>query len=274
MTGRATPAVALALLAACEPALSDRELFVLAQQPDLPLDQASDHCLSMADPAESDACLLAVAGGRTEPAPQLCLALRSTSAAAECWFTAAERYAEAGDRWAALDACALAGPFTHECLYHAWTRELQAIGQGDADLPTALSAAAEPVAFWSQLETAGPGQPERVWGDFWYFWWLNHPPATALACEALLTEHREPCQVGTRQYVERSVDQALRDPSQAAVLDRSCRAGALPDFLPGAIAQSEPDLLEAAQQALDRLCSQGTESPRPWNPVFQPRRPR
>jgi len=272
--GRANLAMTVALISACEPTLPDRELFVLAQQPDLPLGQASDHCIAMVDPAESDACLLAVAGSRTDPCPQLCLALRATSAAAECWFTAAERWAEAGDRWAALDACALAGPFTHECLYHAWTRELQAASQGQASLEQALAAAAEPVTFWSQLETAGPGQPERVWGDFWYFWWLHHPPATEQACDELPPEQRETCQLGTRQFVERSVDQALRDPSQATLLDRSCRAGSLPEFLPGTAAQPEPNLDAAAQQALDRLCSQGAETPRPWNPVFQDRRPR
>ncbi len=258
----------------CGAATPDRELFLLAQDPDQPPEAAVAHCQAMAAADEADACMLALADLRDDLGPAPCARLQAEQPKAECWFRQAERWAEAGDRWGALDACGLAGPFMDECLYHAWTRELQGVARSTGDLAQALRAAEEPIAYWSQLETAGPIQPERVWGDFWYFWWLHHPPASLEACGELSPELTPRCERGAKLFVERSVDQVLRDPAQAGTLERCCRSGQLPDFLPGAAATPEPSLQAAGLLALERLCSQGPEAPRPWNPVFQPRRSR
>ena len=93
------------------------------------------------------------------------------------------------------------------------------------------------------------------------------------ACTALPPAQGATCEHGTRLYVERSVDQALRDPALASLLDRSCRAGRVPDFALPTL-EPEPSLVAAADRALARLCEQGLDAPRPWNPIFQPRRPR
>lgn len=258
----------------CDAGLSDRERFLLAQNPNIDLAAAQAHCAAMVDPAEADACQMAMADRQQESGAEPCTQLRTEEAVAECWFRQAERHAEADERWLALAACGRAGPFTNECLYHAWTRELQALARRTDELEQALAMAEEPIAYWSQLETAGPDQRERVWGDFWNFWWLHHPPASLAPCGELPPELTQACERGTRFFVERSVDQALRDPAQASLLDRACRAGQLPEFLPGAAARPEPQLLAAGLLALERLCTQGIEAARPWNPVFQPRRPR
>ncbi len=262
---------ALLFLTACGSERDDRDRFIQAGW--LPQDQAVATCLAIDDDRGADACILALQDAQDTPASELCAHPRSSDARAECWFRAAERLAEAGDRWGALEGCGQAGPFTDECLYHAWTRELQGIARREATLDDALAAADEPVAYWSQLETAGPDQPERVWGDFWTFWWTHHPPASLQACGALPPERTSSCERGTALYVERSVDQALRDPAQAAQLDRSCRAGALVD-LPVALPLDQPPLQAAAERALTRLCNDGVEALRPWNPMFQPRRRR
>jgi hypothetical protein len=270
---RRTPLLALGL-ASCAAPVDDRELYVQAQDPARDPVGALALCRAMQEPDESDACSLAlVRSGRALPAGS-CAALRGADGRAECWFLLGEQLAEAGDRWGALEACGRAARFTNECLYHAWTRELQAVAREAPDLPAALVAAEDPIAYWSQLETAGPAQPERVWGDFWTFWWQHHPPASLQACAGLPTPSVvASCERGTRLFVERSVDQALRDPDQANLLDRSCRSGELPDRLL-AMASPEPELAAAGARALTRLCDEGTAAPRPWNPVFQPRRTR
>ncbi len=263
-------AAALLTAMACDPGPTDRERFVQAQS--LPLSDATDTCLSIRDPALQDDCLLALVDTHERVNVRICAGLHQDNGQADCLFRLAERYAGRGDRWLALEACGLAAPFTDECLYHCWTRELQALIRAATGLTETLAAAKEPVEYWSQLETAGPDQSERVWGDFWYFWWLHHPPASLQACSGLTPGLLQSCQYGTRIFVERSVDQALRDPSRAAQLDRFCRADE-PAALPPGVAD-EQELRAAAQQALDRLCEHGADAPRPWNPVFQARRSR
>ncbi len=266
-------AAALALPAlACGGELDDRARYLAALDPARSLDEAARLCAGFEEDRDADACLLARLDNSTQPAFAHCDALRAPHSRAECWFLGAERVA-AEDRWTALEACGRAGPFMDECLYHCWTRELQALALAQRDLATALEAASDPTDYWSQLETAGPGQRERVWDDFWYLWWSHHPPASLQACEGLAPAHAERCERGTRTAVERSVDQAFRDSAQASLLDRSCRSGQLPSHLPDAMPW-EPELQGAAQVALDRLCAHGLDAPRPWNPVFQPRRPR
>lgn len=255
---------------ACGDAVPDRELYVQAQDPDVDAASAAALCDAIADPTEADACVLAVLrAGRALPG-EVCDGLHAAASRDECWFLRGEQRAAAGDRWGALEACGQAGAFIDECLYHAWTRELQAAARDAVDLPAALSAAEDPIAYWSQLETAGPAQPERVWGDFWYFWWLHHPPASLQTCTGLPASAVATCEAGTRLFVERSVDQALRDPAQASLLDRSCRAETLPERLL-AVTAAEPELAAAGRRALARLCEQGSDATRPWNPIFQPR---
>jgi hypothetical protein len=264
------PALLVATAVACGESVPDRELFVQAQEPGLAAEAAVALCAAMEDSDEADACVLALLrAGRALP-EDACTDLHTEAARGECWFLRGEQRAAAGDRWGALEACGQAVAFVDECLYHAWTRELQAVARDSSGLPAALEAAEEPIAYWSQLETAGPAQPERVWGDFWYFWWHHHPPASLQACTGLPAPLVSSCEHGTRLFVERSVDQALRDPAQAALLDRACRAQRVPERLL-AVAAAEPALAQAGADALVRLCEQGSTAPRPWNPVFQPR---
>ena len=191
----------------------------------------------------------------------------------ECHFVIAENRAARGDRWGALAACGNAGDFLQECLYHSWTRELQAVILADpkAPLTDVLSAARDRVAYWGQLETAGPDQGARVWGDFWYFWWLHHRPASLSACDALPPADRDPCRVGTAAFVERALTDRLRcEGEDCDLMDRICRGGSVPASLL-AILTTDPQLSDAAERARARVCDPQTRGVRPWNPIFQPR---
>ena len=252
-----------------------RELFVKAQQAGLDAREAQALCERIEPPSERDACLLELARSRADLGAEVCDAVAENTLGADCWFLLAEHRAGTGDRWGALRACGRAGPYQAECQYHAWTRELQAIARGPHDLHEALVLADDPTAYCGALETAGTAQPQRVWGDFWYFWWLHHPPADPAACLALDTERRLGCEAGTLLFVERSLDMALRNRSRGEdLLDRSCRAGSPPDFLLDARAVDSAAVRDAGDRALARLCEQGVDAVRPWNPVFQPRRVR
>ncbi len=259
------------LLAACGgPRETHRVLFVQAQEPDRTPEEATTLCSRIELVEERDACLLELVRSRADLPGSTCQQLEGARPAADCWFLTAEHHAATGNRWDALEACGRAGPYLNECLYHAWTRELQAIARSTDALAQALDDAKDPLAYWGTLDSAGPDQAQRVLGDFWYFWWLHHPPADPAACAAIVPERRDDCQAGTLLFVERSVDMALREHKRGDdLLDRSCRAGSVPAFVLDGRAVDEPAVREASTRALARLCEQGPEAARPWNPVFQ-----
>jgi hypothetical protein len=201
----------------------------------------------------------------------------------ECHFAVAEQRASAGDRHGALEACAQAGPFYDECLYHAWTLELQALAsraparEAAARLPDARDA----IAFWSGLQTIGQDPRRQIEADWWFFAHARNRPARSAACDALQDgAERAGCVDGTQLYLRRSVVDGLRTDGNR---ERACRGG--PEAARAALGElyvrPDPELDAVFEAAVAEACAppappaDARDAPaqrqRPWNPTFRPR---
>ncbi len=278
----------LLLLGSCGTVPGDRDLYIRALDENTSDQQALDACQSISHQKEAGECLASVVRQRESLAGDACRLIQDPSWRQECHFLVAERLAASGRRWDALVSCGRAGRFLDECLYHVWTRELQELVKLDwnrqtdedtddrnaewARLPGLVRQASQVVDYFGQVETTGPNQEERVWGDFWYFYWLHHRPPDLRACTWLVPRNRVRCQRDTALFVQRLVtDRLVAVSRDGDLLDRSCRAGQLPPSLLENLATDEPLLVEAAETARERICTKGTDFIRPWNPMFQPR---
>lgn len=260
-----------ALILACAP--SAPEAYRLAIAGDLPLEEALDLCGHAGESAEE--CVATVVRGHVDAPIEACTALTSERWRSECAFGIAESRAKAGDRWGALAGCGAAGAYYHECLYHAWTFELQLAADGLTGGAVGGIEVARPiVAFWSQIETVGPDAEAVLWADWWFFAHQRNKPAVLAACAALPDAvDRERCESGTRTYVRRSVVELLLRPTTPAdQKDRICRES--PEgarALLGELYAPDPALDAELAAALAAGCAPGKPE-RPWNPVFRARR--
>lgn len=262
------PGLIAAVLLGC--ALSGADAWSRAGNPDLPLDRALDLCRS-AGP-DADACSTEVIRARPTATIRDCATIRAPGWRAECAFAVADRLSKAGQRAEALTACGGSGRYYQECLYHAWTYDMQRAVQGGGRAADELSRGREVVAFWAQLQTIGGDPQERMWLDWWYFALDANRPADLADCANLGPDDARWCTAGTLQFVEREITQTLKDnPGNAQRRSRVCRGG-LAD-----IAALWPDLYRPAESldaraiaGRDRGCAavEGLDVGRPWNPIL------
>lgn len=262
--------IGLLLLAGCERAPAEAMREALAEG--TPLPRALRLCRAAGDIA--DECVTAVVRAHPEAPEDTCRSLVSDRWRAECHFSVAEARAKDGDRWAALVACGQAGAYYDECLYHAWTFELQLAAEGLGRAVAGIEKARPIVAFWGQLQNI-PDAEEQLWRDWWYFAHARNKPATIAWCAELPDAvDRRRCVEGTLTFVRRSVVETLIRPgTPAAQRDRLCRGDADDArALLGELYAPDPRLdaeLEAGKAA---ACSPTGPVARPWNPVFRGRR--
>lgn len=259
--------IAYALLAC---ARSEAEAWAAAANPDLPLAFALERCRGTG--TDADACSTEVLRARPESTVEDCAAVREPRWRAECAFAVADRHAKAGDRAAALAACGEAGRYYQECLYHAWTYDMQGAVHGGGRAQDELPRGREVVGYWAQLQTLGGDPLERMWLDWWYFALDANRPADLADCAGLAPDDARWCTAGTLQFVEREIAQTLKDnPGNAQRRSRVCRGG-LAD-----IAALWPDLYRASElldaravAGRDRGCAavEGLDVGRPWNPIL------
>ncbi|MDP2307861.1 MAG: hypothetical protein Q8P18_17680 [Pseudomonadota bacterium] len=257
----------LAALPGCG-GLTPTEAFREALAGDIPLEDALTLCDQAGESAEE--CVATVVRGHADAPTARCAALQSERWRSECAFGIAEARATAGDRWGALTGCGAAGAYYNECLYHAWTFELQLSADGLGRAVAGIEKARPIIAYWSGIETIGPGAEDHLWADWWYFAHARNRPASLEACAVLPDEtDRRRCEEGTRTYVRRSVVEALlRANTPASTKDRICR-GTPQDVLAllGDLYLPDPSLDAEVVAAVASGCAPGRVD-RPWNPVF------
>jgi hypothetical protein len=211
----------------------------------------------------------AVRNHPTEATASACIPIASARWQAECRFSLAEALAKKGDRWGALSACGQAGRYYDECLYHAWTFELQAHAENLQQAWRGVEGVRESIAWWSGIETVSPDPTELLWQDWWYFAHTRNKPARLSGCSQLINpDDLRRCMDGTRNYVFRSVAEGVaRSPQK----DRVCRGGPQEALRLFPDAWEADPLLDAALQEGLTLGCEGLKQ-RPWNPIFGPRR--
>ncbi len=271
--------VAGVALVACTPSVSPAEAFARGQDPAVPLSEALDWCRRAGEAA--DTCVVGAVRAHGDADADACERARDPRLRAECHFSRAEARARGGDRWGAVEACARAGAYGDECLYHAWSLELQHVAEAHPDTARAWTAMQEPLAWWGGLQTVGPDAATLIARDAWYFLGVvaqaRGTPVGWTTCEAVAPEHRAVCRDGIAGYVSRAAREGLRRASEE-VRDPLCRrAESDPDAAVAARAAlgvawlAAPDLRALYEEAVREEC-RTPDAPRPWNPVFQPRR--
>lgn len=261
--------LALTLLAcAGQPA----ELMREALAEGTPLPRALRLCRSSEDIA--DECVTAVVRAHPEATEAACGGVADERWRAECHFSVAEARAKDGDRWGALSACGLAGAYYDECLYHAWTFELQIAAENLGRAVAGIEKARPIVAFWGDLQSI-PDAEEQVWRDWWYFAHARNKPASLAWCNELADPvDQRRCVEGTRTFVRRAfVETLIRPATPAEHRARLCRGDA--DDARSILGDLYvPDARLDAEIAAGRLaaCAPGARPERPWNPVFRGRR--
>jgi hypothetical protein len=222
---------------------------------------------------EDESCRAAAVREHPAATGEACATLAEPRWRAECHFAVAEHRARAGDRQAALIACGQAGDYYNECLYHAWTFELQATVEGLGRAVEGVERARPVVAYWSDVGTIGSDAEGQIWRDWWYFAHARNKPATLAACGELTdAADRERCDDGTRMFVLRAVAEEInRAETPAAVRDRACRGETAAVLsLMGKLYTPDPTLDEQAEAGRALAC--GQPGHRPWNPIFRDRR--
>ncbi|MCP4807184.1 MAG: hypothetical protein GY913_26225 [Proteobacteria bacterium] len=246
----------------------DAVLYDRASEPATPFKHAIESCLALQSGAES--CVSEVVANRPDADPTVCQELPSEWRA-ECHFRIAERLGVAGDRWEALVECGLSGRYYDECLYHLWSRELQAASEPSADAPSRaldhVDAARPIVAYWAGTRNTQQEARELIWDDFWYFAHARNRPADFLACEELEALDRTRCERGTERFAQRLVAETLIRPStEASVRSRACRSQVVPAWITDGAWLEHERMEQAARNGLEDACQDPPH--RPWNPVF------
>jgi hypothetical protein len=267
------------LAASCAPAATPAEAFQRGQDAAIPLADALGWCEGAADAA--DRCVVGAVRAHPGADAEACARVHDTRLRAECHFSRAESRARAGDRWGAVEACARAAGYHDECLYHAWSLELQHVAETHPDTPGAWGALQEPLAWWGGIQTIGPEPARVLTHDAWYFLGVvaqaRGTPLGWSTCEALAPADRAGCREGIASYVARAAREGLRRAPED-VRDPLCRrieteaAAALSARGALGVAWADAPGLETIFQESLRAGCQEPDGPRPWNPVFQPRR--
>lgn len=265
-------AAMVGVLAACGEAVPDAARFAEALAPELSDDAAVESCSAIGNDDMRSECLATVLRERPGLPPETCADVPAPLWAAECWFTVGERRAKKGDRWGALEACGRAESFYDECLYHAWTTELDLAAQAAPDAISALDAARDTIAFWSDLQTIEGTAADQVWGDFWFFAHNAHRPADLAACGRLGDPgERARCEEGTTTFVTRALLGELLAPGRpAGTLDRICRSAEIPSVYLEGLYLPDPQMDAARDRVPPMACDAAAGRPvRRWNPVFR-----
>lgn len=255
-------------------------IFFLACSPDsaLAYQQALSGTLPVADAIalceltgdQARECGAAVVRSRPDTVSADCGGISGSTSRSECFFSVAERHAQARERWLALQTCGQAGPFYAECLYHAWTYELQSTVEFGVSPMEQLDRPVETIRFWASIQSVAGNATEQLWSDWWYFA-LHGRVARLGDCAGLEVGERERCELGVHHFVSRTVADFLQNPQTSRrARDRVCRGdveqvlAAIPPFY-----EADPVLDAAALAGRDLACSAGrTEMQRPWNPIF------
>jgi hypothetical protein len=224
-------------------------------------------CDRITDAAIADECVAGVVRADPTAAPEACGAVRDPRWAGECWFTVAERLGAGGDRSGALAACAQAGPFYDECLFHLWTAELDALTSGSDDLSAVIAEGAPVIEFWSGVQTV-EGDVEALLQDELVFRWMRlHRPVPMDACPVA----DEVCLRGHQMFLVRSLaEDLLRAGTAPGRRDRVCRQGVIEPAAVDGLTQSDVDWEPVLAEVLAIACE--PDARRPWNPVFRVRR--
>ena len=253
---------------------SSAAAFARAVAPETPADLALETCAETGP--SHDECIAAVVRVHPTLPASTCRDLADPRWHGECAFAQAEHHARAGDRWQALAACAVAGTFQDECLYHAWSFEMQTRAEGlrhavngflTADAPLR-----ESVAYWGAIETLGPEAQATIVRDAWYFAHARNKPAHLPACDRLEdAPAREECRTGTRDFVQRYVVEHLHR-AAPELRDRVCRTGvAEAHTVLDPVYAPDPTLDAAFQEGLTLACTGIPGQRYAWSPTFLPR---
>lgn len=247
---------------------ADPVLFERAMDPTTPFGEAVASCRAMTAGAES--CISEVVATRDDADPAVCQELPGEWRA-ECHFRVAERLGVSGDRYEALVECGLSGRYYDECLYHLWSRELQALSAPTGDEVSQavdhLDAARPVVAYWAGTRNTQQQARELIWDDFWYFAHSRNRPADLTACQALDDLDRTRCERGTERFAQRLVAESLIRPStEVSARSRACRSGVVPGWITDGAWVAHERMEQAARNGLDDACQDPPH--RPWNPVF------
>jgi len=230
-------------------------------------DDAIDHCATIHDAVLREECIAGTVRRHPSQA-SACRDLEDPRWAGECWFSVAE--ALAPKRWEALDACALAGPYLQECLYHLWTAELSHALAASTSAPEAVPVATEIVEFWSSVDHLVLEPETQLWRDFWYFAIRHHGPADLAWCESLEPGLDTTCRDGLKAGVQRALIDLLESPSTPqGEAERACRSGVFDATLLESVAMNQPDLRQEIDRAAELSCLLVNGQPLPrWNPTF------
>jgi hypothetical protein len=261
----------LVLMIACSGGPSDAELYAEALQASSG-EASIELCRSIEERSLSEECI----SGSVRLYPgsaAACDGIEDPRWAGECWFSVAE--SQAPDRWTALESCAKAGPYLHECLYHLWTAELSQLLERSPSIELAMASGIEIVDFWSGAEHLVEDPGTQLWQDFWFFAIRHHGPADLGWCEHMDPSLQTPCQDGLRAGVQRSLVDFLEDPgTPESEADRACRSAGFSEDLLERICLDQADLREAARSAAGLACALAKGEPiRRWNPVFREQGP-
>lgn len=257
------------ILLACTPSQADAWSAALA--PGIAIPEAMSRCDATGDRAE--ACRAEVIRAHPEAEVHDCGAIHSAKWRAECSFAVAEKHARKHERWAALAACGQAGSYYAECLYHAWTYEMQGAVHGGGRANDEIETGRRIVAWWGQLQTIAGSADAQIWNDWWYFALKRNPPAALADCAQLAPADAEVCERATLAFAERAVATAFTDsPIAPRQKSRACRGGVedLEATFPNLYVPDER-MRERALAGRERGCTPkgaGIETGRPWNPIF------
>ncbi len=258
----------LALWIGCQ--VSEADAWQRATQGGLPLAAALEAC--DATGARAEACAAEVLRGQRGATTADCAGIKSATWRAECSFAVAERHARAHRRAEALAACGQAGRYYHECVYHAWTYDIQGSIKGGGRAAAEIETGRALVAYWGQLQTVGGDATRQIWLDWWFFALNRNQPADLADCDGLAEADQALCRDGTLAFAERAVATALGEAGLTARRkSRVCR-GAIEDVeaqFPN-LYRAEDAMRERALAGRIRGCtpSAGPTSGRPWNPIF------
>ncbi|MSQ01205.1 MAG: hypothetical protein EXR71_04825 [Myxococcales bacterium] len=258
----------LSLWMAC-PA-SEADAWQTATQSGLALPAALAACEDTG--TRAGACAAEVLRGQHGATTADCAKIQSPTWRAECSFAVAERHARAHQRSQALVACGQAGRYYHECIYHAWTYDIQGSIKGGGRAAAEIDTGRALVAYWGQLQTVGGDATRQIWLDWWFFTLNRNQPADLGDCDGLRDAEGVMCRDGTLAFVERAVATTLGEPVLSARRkSRVCR-GSIEDVeaqFPN-LYRADDTMRERALAGRARGC---TPSPvagggRPWNPIF------
>lgn len=253
------------LLGCSTPSVAEATTRALA--PETPWQDAVTACAHTG--AQRDACIAGAVRTHAEAPDDACDDLTEARWRGECAFVLGERHAASGDRWKALAACAEARAFQGECLYHAWSFELQLRARGHADAVDAWPALQDSIAFWSAQHTLQNDALAQIVGDAWFAAHDENPPARLAACERLPNVvDRAACSAGTLAFVQRRVaEEAVSGRIPPRMLERACRDPDAGREVFGGFYVSDPRMDAALDDAVRMVCDKDPSLHR-WNPVF------